>query len=88
MGLGHRQIGFISTEPYWFTGKKKVNRLGSIALAVKEYKLVCEQNGLPVICEQIQITKESIEQGVLDFTGRNPPSLRSSPFRKRLFSAH
>jgi len=72
MGLGHRQIGFISTEPYWFTGKKKVNRLGSIALAVKEYKLVCEQYGLPVICEQIQITKESIEQGVLHLMAENP----------------
>ena len=72
MELGHRQIGFISAEPYWFIGKKNVNRLGSIAWAVKGYKQACEQYGLPVICEQVQVAKESIEDNVLRLLSTNP----------------
>ena len=70
--LGHRQIAFISAEPYWFPGKKNVNRLGSTAWAVKAYKQTCEQYELPVICEQVQIAKESIENRVLRILARNP----------------
>ncbi len=70
--LGHRQIGFLSAEPYWFTGKKELNRLGYTAWAVKGYKQVCEQYGLPVICEQVQIAKESIENGVLHLLAESP----------------
>ena len=70
--LGHRQIAFISAEPYWFTVKKNVNRLGSTAWAVKGYQQTCEQYGLPVICEQVQIAKESIENRVWRLLAANP----------------
>ena len=72
IGLGHRQIGFLSAEPYWIAGKKNVNKLGSIAWAVKGYKQACKQYGLPVICEQVQIAKESIENRVLLLLAKNP----------------
>ena len=72
IGLGHRQIGYLSAEPYWITGKKNMNRLGSMAWAVKEYKQVCEQYGLPVICEQVDIANESIENRVLRLLTENP----------------
>jgi len=72
IGLGHRQIGFLSAEPYLFTGKKNVNGLGYTAWAVKGYKQACEQYGLPVICEQVQIAKESIENGVLRLLAESP----------------
>ena len=72
IGLGHRQIGFISVEPYWITGTKDINKLGSIAWAVKGYKQACEQYGLRVICEQVQIAKESIETRVLRLLAKNP----------------
>ena len=72
IGLGHRQIGFLSAEPYWFIGKKNVNRLGSTAWAVKGYKQACEQYELPVICEEVQIAKESIENRVLHLLTQNP----------------
>ena len=71
-GLGHCQIGFLLAEPYWVTGKKNENKLGSMGWAIKGYKQACEQYGLPVICEQIQITKESIENGVLRLLAKNP----------------
>ena len=71
-GLGHCQIGFLLAEPYWVTGKKNENKLGSMGWAIKGYKQACEQYGLPVIVEQIQITKESIENGVLRLLAKNP----------------
>ena len=72
IGLGHRQIGFITVEPYQFHGKEHANGLGYTAWAVRGYKQACEQYGLPVICEQIQITKESIENGVLRLLAESP----------------
>jgi len=72
IGLGHRQIGFITVEPYWLTGKKFMNKLGSIPWAVKGYQQACGQYGLPVFCEQIQIKKENIENGVLRLLAENP----------------
>jgi len=72
IGLGHRQIGFITVEPYLFTGKKHVNGYGYTAWAVKGYKQSCEQYGLPVICEQVQISNESIENGVLRLLAESP----------------
>jgi LacI family repressor for deo operon, udp, cdd, tsx, nupC, and nupG len=71
-GLGHRQIGFITVEPYLFHGKEHVNGLGYTAWAVRGYKQACQQYGLPVICEQIHITKESIENGVLRLLAESP----------------
>ncbi|MGD0876678.1 MAG: LacI family DNA-binding transcriptional regulator [Anaerolineales bacterium] len=72
IGLGHRQIGFVSVEPYLFTGKDHGNGLGYSTWAVIGYKHACEQFGLPVICEQIHITEESIENGVLRLLAENP----------------
>jgi DNA-binding LacI/PurR family transcriptional regulator len=72
IGLGHRQIGFITVEPYLFHGKEHGNGLGYTAWAVRGYKQACQQYGLPVICEQIQITKESIENGVLRLLAESP----------------
>ncbi len=51
---------------------KIVNRLGSTAWAVKGYKQSCEQHELPVICEQVQIAKESIEDRVSRLLAENP----------------
>ena len=65
IGLGHHRIGFLSSEPYLFTGMKNANRLGYTTWAVKGYKQACKQYGLPFICEQVQMAKESIENGVL-----------------------
>jgi DNA-binding LacI/PurR family transcriptional regulator len=70
--LGHHRIGFLSAEPYLFTGKKKLNRLGYTTWAVKGYKYACNQYGLPFICEQVQMAKESIENGVLHLLAENP----------------
>jgi DNA-binding LacI/PurR family transcriptional regulator len=72
LGLGHRRIAFVSAEPYWFSGKKTVNRLGSTAWAVKGYQQACEQYELPVICEQVQIASESIEDRVSHLLAENP----------------
>ncbi len=72
VGLGHRQIGFISVEPYPFIEMEHANGYGYAAWAVRGYKQACEQYGLPVICEQIQVTKESIENGVLHFLAERP----------------
>ncbi len=72
IGLGHCRIGFLSTEPYMVTGKKNINRLGYTAWAVKGYTQACKQYGLPFIWEQAQITKESIENGVLRLLAENP----------------
>jgi DNA-binding LacI/PurR family transcriptional regulator len=72
VGLGHRQIGFITVEPFLLHGKEHVNGLGYTAWAVRGYKQACKQYGLPVIYEQIQVTKETIENGVLRFLAENP----------------
>ena len=73
IGLGHRRIGFLSAEPYLFAGRKKANRLGYTNWAVKGYKHVCEQYGLPFICEHVEMAKESIENGVLHLLAESPP---------------
>jgi len=39
---------------------------------VKGYQAACKQYGLPVICERIQITMESVEKGVLRLLTENP----------------
>jgi DNA-binding LacI/PurR family transcriptional regulator len=70
--LGHRRIGFLSAEPYLFTGKKNLNGFGYTAWAVKGYKQACEEYELPFICEQVQIVKESIEAKVLNLLAENP----------------
>jgi DNA-binding LacI/PurR family transcriptional regulator len=72
IGLGHRQIGFLTVEPYAFQGNEYINGLGYTSWAVRGFKQVCEQYGLPVICEQIQVTEESIENGVLRLLAENP----------------
>ena len=61
-----------TVEPYLFSGKGHFNGLGYTAWAVRGYKQACEQYGLPVICEQIQVTKESIEKGVLRLLAESP----------------
>ena len=53
VGLGHRQIGFVSAEPYAFTETESASGYGHTHWAVKGYKDACKQYGLPVICEQI-----------------------------------
>ena len=72
IGLGHRQIGFLAAEPYMVAGKKNTNKLGYATWAVKGYKQACEEYGLPVILEQVQIAKESIENGALHLLAGNP----------------
>jgi LacI family repressor for deo operon, udp, cdd, tsx, nupC, and nupG len=39
---------------------------------MKGYKAACEQHGLPVISERVQVTMESIERGVLRLLAENP----------------
>jgi DNA-binding LacI/PurR family transcriptional regulator len=72
IGLGHRRIGFLSAEPYLFSGEKNVNRLGYTAWAIKGYKQVCEQYGLPFISKHVQMAKESIENGVMQLLAKRP----------------
>jgi LacI family transcriptional regulator len=68
VGLGHRQIGFVSAEPFSLAETE----YGHTHWAVKGYKDACKQYGLPVICERIQVTMESVEKGVLRLLAENP----------------
>jgi DNA-binding LacI/PurR family transcriptional regulator len=72
VGLGHCQIGFVSAEPYLFTGTKTDSGYGHTHWSVKGYKDACKQYGLPVICERIQMATESVEERVLDLLAENP----------------
>jgi DNA-binding LacI/PurR family transcriptional regulator len=72
VGLGHRQIGFVSVEPYPFTGTEPASGYGHTHWAVKGYQDACKQFGLPVIFERIQVTLESVEAGVLHLLAKNP----------------
>jgi LacI family transcriptional regulator len=72
VGLGHRQIGFVSAEPYPFSGPESAYEYGHTHWAVKGYKDACKKYGLPVICERIQVTMESVEKGVLRLLAGNP----------------
>jgi DNA-binding LacI/PurR family transcriptional regulator len=70
--LGHHQIGFVSAEPYSLTETASANGYEFTHWAVKGYKDTCKQYGLPVIFERIQITRESVEMGVLRLLAENP----------------
>jgi DNA-binding LacI/PurR family transcriptional regulator len=72
VGLGHHQIGFVSAEPYPFPKTASASGYGHTHWAVKGYKAACKQYGLPVICERIQVTMESVEKGVLRLLAENP----------------
>jgi DNA-binding LacI/PurR family transcriptional regulator len=72
VGLGHHQIGFVTAEPYPFTGTASASEYGHTHWAVKGYKDACKQYGLPLICERIQVTMESVENGVLRLLAENP----------------
>jgi DNA-binding LacI/PurR family transcriptional regulator len=72
VGLGHRQIGFVSAEPYSLAETNSVHEYGHTHWAVKGYKDACKQYGLPLICERIQVTMESVENGVLRLLAENP----------------
>jgi len=68
VGLGHRQIGLVSAEPFALAETE----YGHTHWAVKGYMNACKQYGLPVICERIQVTMESVEKGVLRLLAENP----------------
>ena len=70
--LGHRQIGFVSAEPYSLTETSSANRYEYTHWAVKGYKNACKQYGLRVIFERIPIMRESVEIGVLRLLAENP----------------
>jgi DNA-binding LacI/PurR family transcriptional regulator len=72
VGLGHRQIGFVSAEPFPFTGIESVSEYGHTHWSVKGYNDACKEYGLPVICERVQVAMESIENGVLRLLAKNP----------------
>jgi DNA-binding LacI/PurR family transcriptional regulator len=72
IGLGHRQIGFVSAEPFAFTGVESESGYGHTHWSVKGYKDACKQYDLPVICERIQFAMESVEKGVLRLLAKNP----------------
>jgi LacI family transcriptional regulator len=72
VGLGHRQIGFVSAEPFAFTGTVSESGYGHTHWSVKGYEDACKQYGLPVICERIQLAEESVENGVLRLLDENP----------------
>jgi DNA-binding LacI/PurR family transcriptional regulator len=59
--LGHRQIGFVTAEPYQLAQQASSYEYGHTHWAVKGYKDACRQYGLPVICERIPVIVESIE---------------------------
>jgi len=70
--LGHRKIGFISIEPYSFPEQESANGYSYAAWAVRIYKSICVQHGLPVIFEKVRVVKESVENGVLRLLDENP----------------
>jgi DNA-binding LacI/PurR family transcriptional regulator len=70
--LGHREIGFISAEPYIFTGTESDNAYGHTHWSVKGYIDACNFYGLPVICEKIQVVKESVEARVVRLLTKHP----------------
>ena len=72
IGLGHRQIGFVSAEPYPFSVIESASEYGHTHWSVKGYKDACKQYGLPVICERVQVAMESVEKGVLRLLAENP----------------
>ena len=72
VGLGHRQIGFVSAEPFAFTRAESDSGYGHTHWSVEGYKNACKQNGLPVIYERVQMAKESVEKGVLHLLAENP----------------
>ncbi len=70
--LGHREIGFISAEPYIFTGSEVHNAYGHTHWSIKGYIDACAHYGLPVICEKVQVIKESVESRVTDMLNNHP----------------
>jgi DNA-binding LacI/PurR family transcriptional regulator len=72
VGLGHRQIGFVSAEPFAFTRTEADSGYGHTHWSVKGYKDACKQYGLPVICERVQMSTESVEERVLHLLAENP----------------
>jgi DNA-binding LacI/PurR family transcriptional regulator len=70
--LGHRKIGFISIEPYLFPEQESTNGYSYAAWAVRIYKSICAQHGLPVIFEKVRVVKETVENGVLRLLDENP----------------
>lgn len=62
--LGHKQIGFISVEPFAFSGTEASSDYGHTHWSVKGFKDACKQYSLPVICRRIQMAKESVENEV------------------------
>jgi DNA-binding LacI/PurR family transcriptional regulator len=70
--LGHREIGFISAEPYIFTGSGSDNAYGHTHWSVKGYMDACNFYGLPVICEKVQVVKESVEARVFRLLTKHP----------------
>jgi len=72
VGLGHRQIGFVSAEPFAFTGTESDSGYGHNHWSVKGYKDACKQYGLPVICERVQMAMESVEKRALHLLAENP----------------
>jgi len=69
---GHRKIGFISVEPFEITGSKRDKVYGHTHWSVKGYVDSCKLYGLPVICERVQITKESVEASVVRLLTEHP----------------
>jgi DNA-binding LacI/PurR family transcriptional regulator len=72
VGLGHRQIGFVSAEPFAFTETESDSGYGHTHWSVEGYKEACKQYGLPVICERFQMGIESVEKRVLHLLAENP----------------
>jgi len=70
--LGHRHIGFISAEPFEITGSRFDRGYGHTHWSVKGYFDACNSYGLPVICERVQITKESVEARVIHMLTEHP----------------
>jgi LacI family transcriptional regulator len=70
--LGHRQIGFISAEPFEFTGSDQDNGYGHTHWSVKGYVDACNFYGLPILCEQVHVTRESVEGRVVRMLTKYP----------------
>jgi DNA-binding LacI/PurR family transcriptional regulator len=70
--LGHREIGFISAEPYIFSGSDADNAYGHTYWSTKGYMDACKFYGLPVICEKVQVVKESVEARVVRLLTKHP----------------
>lgn len=72
VSLGHRKVGYISAEPYIFSGKDSKNAYGHTYWSNKGVVDACDSYGIDVICEKVHVLTESIEAKVSSLLTKLP----------------